>query len=336
VIACVVALGGVAFAQPGPDAGIGSGSGSGPVLVHPPLDAGAPEVSASASPSAVMLGGTFTLFVTVAFDPGVEVNLREPLELGPAFEMRRRDSRDSVRADGKRVRDYQLEIIAWDLGDLQIPPVAVTFTFGGHAGQVETNAVPIRVAGMLGETVDDPKLVRPLEPPTRLDSRDLFWLWIALAGGVAGAILATLLILRASRRKHVELTGGFRVGGKLDTPSERALARLLSIEKSGVLVRDDSRKNGYDAMNDVVREYLGARYRIATRDLTSYELGRRLDGIAPGDELLRVGAWLERCDIVKYGGVRAAVADADATLGAARELIVSTTASIPAPLKEAA
>lgn len=322
---------GVASAQPS----TGSGSGSGPVVVQPPLDAGAPEVSASASPSAVMLGGTFTLFVTVAMDPGVEVNLREPMELGPAFEIRRKDSRDSVRADGKRVRDYQLEVIAWDLGDLQIPGITVTFTFGGRAGQVETNAVPIRVSGMLGETVDDPKLVRPMTPPTTLDSRDLFWLWIALAGAVGGAILATPLILRASRRKHVALTGGLRIGGKLDTPSERALGRLLSIEKSGVLVREESRKNGYDAMNDVIREYLGARYRIATRDLTSYELGRRLDGIAPGEELVRVGAWLERCDVVKYGGMRAEVRDADATLAAARELVVSTTASLPPALATA-
>ena len=63
--------------------------------------------------------------------------------------------------------------------------------------------------------------------------------------------------------------------------SERALERLLAIERSGVLDRDDDRKGGYAEMVEVIREYLGARYRVATLDLTTRELLRRLERVAP-------------------------------------------------------
>ena len=54
----------------------------------------------------------------------------------------------------------------------------------GKAAQVATNAVPIKVIGVLGD-VDDPKQLRAAAPPTPLLSRDWFWLWIG--GGAFGS-----------------------------------------------------------------------------------------------------------------------------------------------------
>jgi hypothetical protein len=209
----------------------------------------------------------------------------------------------------------------------------VTFTFGGKAGQVETNAVPIKVEGQLGDVVDDPKAMRDFAPPTELSSRDWFWVWIGAAiGAVVGGSIA-LVLWRRSRRRTLDLTGGTLPAGRLDTPGERALARLLKIERSGVLERDGERKAGYNGMVDVIREYVGARYRVATRDLTTMELMRKLAGLAPTAERSAVEAWLERCDVVKYGGLRPGAADANAVLAEARALVVSTT--VP-PREEAA
>ena len=60
--------------------------------------------------------------------------------------------------------------------------------------------------------------------------------------------------------------------------SERALEQLLAIEKGGDLDHDDDRRRGYVAMFEVIREYLGARYRVASLDLTlTSELGKRLE-----------------------------------------------------------
>ena len=75
---------------------------------------------------------------------------------------------------------------------------------------------------------------------------------------------------------------------------ERALERLLAIEQSGVLDRDDERKAGYAEMVDVIRDYLGARYRVATHDLTTAELMRALArGRARPTSVAMVDGWLD-------------------------------------------
>ena len=112
---------------------------------------------------------------------------------------------------------------------------------------------------------------------------------------------------------------------------ERALERLLEIERSGILGRDGDRKAGYAEMVEVIREYLAARYRLAIRDLTSSELLGRLRQHAPPGEVELVRGWLDGCDLVKYGGMRATPAEAGKALDDARALIVATTELLGKP-----
>ncbi|HEY1547981.1 MAG TPA: hypothetical protein VGG28_09175 [Kofleriaceae bacterium] len=315
VVACLCA---VASAQP-------AGSAQKGATITIPLDDQAPQVSAAAAPSAVKLGSRFTLFVTATFTPGVTVNLREPLDLGGAFEVKKRVAVDSIDGDGQHRREWQIEVYAWDLGDLEVPPVAVTFTAHGHAGQVATNAVPIRVSGVLGDT-DDPKLLRGLAAPVALFQRT--WLWNLLhdpveLGIAVGVLVALFLLARLIPRKRrmvatSEPTLVFGPKKKLDMTSERALERLREIERSGVLDRDDARKRGYAEMADVVREYVGARFAVqAARELTSGELVAAV----PAHAREVVAAWLDRCDPVKYGGERGTRSGAVQTLDAAKQLV---------------
>jgi hypothetical protein len=312
-------LSGIAAAQP---------AGSGKVITIP-LDDTAPEVSAAASPTEVKLGARFTVFVTALYGDGVTVNLREPIDLGGAFEVRRHVAVDSMRGDGRHEREWQIEVYAWDLGDLAVAPVAVTFISGGHAGQVATNAVPVRVTGVLGDA-DDPKLMRPDSPPVALFERT--WLWkllhdpIALGIGIA-VIVAAFLLARWPRKQRVVPPKRQTVLAprrRLDMTSERALERLREIERSGALDRDAARKLGYADMADVIREYIGARFAIqAARELTSSELVGELGRAAATRDRDLVAAWLERCDPVKYGGVLATSVGAKALLEDARALVVS-------------
>jgi hypothetical protein len=318
VLVALGLLGGVAHAD---------GSGSAVVIQLPP-ELGAPEVSAAAGPTEVMLGGRFTLFITAAYGEGIEVNLPVSVSLGDAFEVKRTSSEDRVRPDGKHVREWQLDVTAWDLGELSVRPVPVTFTIGGHGGQLLTNAVPVRVTGVLGET-DDPKLMRGDAPPVALSSRDWFWCWVG--GGALAAVVGavTFVVVRRRRRRHVHtLVGGLApmAPRAFDMTSERALERLLAIEQSGVLDRDDDRKRGYADMVEVIHDYLGARYRLSTGELTTSELLRGLGKRAPAHKLAVVEIWLSRCDLVKYGGQRATAGQAGQVLADARELVIATTA----------
>ncbi|HWO20150.1 MAG TPA: hypothetical protein VNO30_15290 [Kofleriaceae bacterium] len=349
-VLAVLAAAGLAAAQGGgsadPGAGSGSagsaGAGSGGSadpgagsdrIIQLPTDVSAPQVTAAASPTIVRLGGKLTVFIRATYGDGVEVNLREPIELGGAFEVTRKVSEDSRSADGRKVREWQLEVIAWELGELGVPPIAVTFTVSGRAGQVRTNAIRLRVEGVLGEAVDDPKALREPAPPTELWRRDWFWVWIAFGAWVAvGALITGVLVWRSRHRRRATwlVAGVVAAPRRMDVPSARALERLLAIEQSGVLERDDERKGGYTQMVEVIREYLGARYRVEIADLTTRELLRVLERRAPAEARTLVEAWLERCDIVKYGGLRATRADAGQTLDDARALVVTTTGAPPA------
>jgi hypothetical protein len=344
--ACAV---GSAAAQPDPggsagsgsagsgSAGSGSGSGSARII-QLPTDAAAPQVSAAASPTTVRIGGKFTVFVTATYGDGVEVNIREPIELGSVFEVTRKVSEDKRAPDGRHVREWQLEVIPWELGDLVMPPIAVTYTAFGRADQVQTNAIKLKIIGVLGDAVDDPKALRDHAPPTDLLRRDWFWVWIAGGAAAAIALVTGLLIWRKRRRgRAVRLVGGVAVAPRrMDAPSARALEQLLAIEQSGVLDRDEERKAGYTEMVEVIREYLAARYRVAITDLTTRELLIQLQRAASAEDRALVERWLERCDIVKYGGLRATREDARTTLDDARALVVTTTGAAAAPAKEAA
>jgi hypothetical protein len=330
-------------AEPPAGSGAGSGAGAGTdsvagsgapdKVLRIPTEAGAPDVNAAASPSVVNLGGHFTLFITATFGAGVEVNLREPLDLGPAFEVRRRLSEDRHGGDGRTTREWQLDVTPWDLGEIQIAPIAVTFTALGRAGQVATNAVPLKVIGALGDLSDDEPAPRGLAAPAGLTTRDWFWIWTATAAGAAlGVGLAALWLHRRRKRRTLRLVGGaIARPRRIDMTGERALERLLAIEGSGALDRDAERKAGYAAMVEVIREYLAARFRFAGHDLTSSELLARLARFATPDEVGVVAVWLDGCDLVKYGGLRATPAEAGKALDDARALIVATTATAPAP-----
>lgn len=308
-------------------AGSAAGSGSGGRIIQLPTDINAPAVNAAASPTTVRIGGKFTVFITATFAEGVEVNLREPIELGSVFEVTRKLSQDKPAGDGRRTREWQLEVIAWELGDLVMPPIPITYTAFGNVGEVPTNAIRLKVVGVLGELIDDPKAMRADAPPTEIIVRD--WFWLYLAGGVAVGLVAlfvTIWVVRKRKKQTVRLVGTFGVRPRrIDMTSERALERLLAIEQSGVLDRDDDRKEGYGQMVEVIRDYLGARYRVATLDLTSSELVRALRDVAPAPELGLVEKWLDTCDLVKYGGLRTGAAGARQTLEDARSLVVTTT-----------
>lgn len=330
----------IAAAQPsGSGSGSASGSGSGisgsgsAIIIQ--LDPQAPEVSAVAAPTELKLGGRFTLFVTAAMDAGVEVNLREPVDLGGAIEIGKRVSEDRTRADGKRVREWQIECRAWELGDVRVPPVAVTFTVLGKAGQVETNTVPLHVTGVLGDS-DDPKLMRDSAPPVLLQEKSILqrivdWLedptHLAILIGALVGMWVGWRFRKLRRRRVTRLVGSLvpmnAPRRRIDMTSERALERLLAIEQSGALANDDQRRGGYAEMTDVIRDYLGARFNVLTTEMTSAELLRALDGKLDGDLVER---WLGRVDVVKYGNFPATRDDAYETLEGARTVVMTTTA----------
>ncbi|HEY0253365.1 MAG TPA: hypothetical protein VGC41_17645, partial [Kofleriaceae bacterium] len=318
--------------------GTGSGSGAGSAIIIQ-LAPEVPEVSAAASPTELKLGGRFTLFVRATASANVEVNIHEPLDLGGAFEVGKRVSQDRVEPDGRRTREWQIDVRVWEIGDVRIPGITVTYTLLGKAAQTESNTVPLHVTGVLGDS-DDPKLMRESAAPIDLHEKSLLarileWFQDPIhLGIVIGALVGAWVgwrLRKLRRRRVTRLVGGLvpmaMARRKIDMTSERALERLLELEQSGQLADEAKRRGAYADMADVMRDYLGARFGVLTTEMTSSELKKALATKTGEREQTLVDAWLDRADIVKYGNFPATRDEAYATLEGARQLIFSTTRS---------
>lgn len=324
-----------------PDAGVATDAGTGAVYIDPSDLLAAPELSAAASPSEVQLGGRFVLVVTAAYVDGVTVILPASLDFGPSFEERRRTTTDKVRADGKKVREWQVEVLAWDLGEMMLPPVQLSVIRGGQPEIMETNAVPITVVGALGDMVDDVE-PRGMAPPISLWRRT--WLWVVIAAGVvlAIAVITFLLVRRRGPRRpapavvaplSARISGVFR-RPRYGAAAEEALARLEAIDTSGMLARD--RKVAYTEMIDIVQGFLGRQLGGNTVDLTTGELREWLaKQDLPGPTRLEVSRWLDEADLVKFGGLAATVEEGRAHIAAARELVIAIAMPTAAAAAEA-
>lgn len=326
-------------AGPGVDAGVGAGVApggpdAGPVIVDGPAlaDVARPQASASAAPSQLQLGETLTLFVEVVFDERITVNLPSTLDLGDSFDELRRTSRDEVRSDGTRKRIYQLELRAWELGELQLPPIQIGYSAGAERSWVVTNPVPLRILGLLGD-VDDKTALVGETPPMALRRRD--WRWL-LVGAVMLSLIVVGLVARWWRRRQpnpvATAIGPAPVRAarvRLSGAAERALAALTALEKAGTLASDP--RAGYEQLVAILRRFWHEQFAVGIRDRTSAELLRVLRRTAmPASVLAASGRWLERCDLVKYAAAEPDAETRTADLAGARELVVAALAP-PSP-----
>lgn len=315
---------GDAGVAPLPDAGGGSIVIPADILDSPD----APQARAAIDGSTVQVGATFTLFITVTYTAGTEVNIPSALQLGGAFEEIRRTRGERIAADGRRVREYELELMGWFVGDQLVPPIPVTYVIGGAAHSTETNAVPVTLVGVIG---DGDATLRDIAPPVPVSRPDwtIIWITIIVGASVAGAalILVAAFLLRRRRRIRLPARKGVRSGPPRE-PAEEALARLDELEASGALEAED-RKPAFIEMSEIARIYLGRRYGFPALDSTTSEIKahlRRRPGTEAALEILE--DWLRVSDLVKYAGYQPPLEEARQAAARARELVLRTPAAI--------
>ena len=165
------------------------------------------------------------------------------------------------------------------------------------------------------------KDIRPLE-----HQRQSLWPWLAasvLGLGVLWAI-ARRRGRRAPQRATVPLPNS--EAGRRD-PLQVALERLRDIESEQWPARGDI-DHHYQAVADVIRDYLVESRQIPAREMTTSELLQVLSLAPPAVLALdRCGQFLEHADLVKFAGARPGTAAADEYLGSARTLLAEWGAS---------
>jgi hypothetical protein len=148
------------------------------------------------------------------------------------------------------------------------------------------------------------------------------WLVIPLAAAVA------LIAVRRYRRRVVRTRPAPpEAAVPTRNPAAEALDRLREIEASEWLAQGDTARH-YEAVANVVRDYLAEIERTPARELTSSELLRELRiRQAPGDALARCRMVLIEADGVKFAAMSPDAPASSGYLNAARTLITEWPAT---------
>jgi len=268
-----------------------------------------PLVTLSLSTAEAPLGTAFYAYLEVSLEEGGEVSLPSPLDLGPGLEELARKHTLSRRGD-LDLHTFELKLMAFELGDLEIPELPVVYATADGAREARTSASRVSVVGELGQKAAELREVVPV-PIIRTDLERVYW-----AGGIVAGVLllAMLLPLVARAARRMKRPPVVVVESALAT----ARRRFEALERDGAIDGVD-RRAAYVSMSEIVREYLESAFQVSALDATTAEIAAELDGSkvdeASASDLVE---WLRECDLVKFAGFRASADDARAALYRAR------------------
>ncbi len=302
-------------------------------------DPDAPTVGASLDHAEGHVGDRLTLTVSAVAKAGVAVTLPNKLELGKLEVLDRNDTDKNGRdlGDGRRSHRFVIGASAYEVGELEVPPIEVTYINPkGEVRTVQTAPVPFRIRSLVADEEQHPE-VQPLKPPRSAlveDKRVVKAVRYGLIGlgGVLVLALATVLIRRALRRAQAGAAAD-QPSGPVRPPDEIAMEKLRALRAAGNFAADQFRPF-YFAVAEVVRAYLGARYGFDSLELTTTELLDQLNAhaahlTAPDGEVVR---FLSDTDLVKFAKTGSTDEAALQALDAAQAIVLSTAA----PLEQAA
>lgn len=233
---------------------------------------------------------------------------------------------------GAAKRRWTGRLAAFRLGEVTIPAVRVTVLApDGSASSVETEAVPLTVAGTIDAAPDAerPTDIADLKPPAVVPP-DYRPLGRAVGGVLALAALAALAwwaIRRyAGRFAKVEVDSDPFHRTAPDAWAFAALRALLERR-----LPDEGREDLFhEELARIVRRYLSGRYRVDLMERTTLEIGPALRqaGVDP-EAAAETLALLERTDLAKFARVESGAEGCRLAVEAAYG-IVDRTRSRPA------
>ncbi len=306
-------------------------------------DPDAPTVGASLDRTEAFVGDKLTLTVSAVGRAGIVVSLPAKLELGK-LELLSREGEDKGRdlGDGRRSYRFLLGVAAYEVGDLEIPSLPLTYlTLRGDVRTIHTAPLNVHIRSLVSPESDQKLETQPPRPPRSALVEDKRVMRAAKIGGaVLGAgvlLLAIGLLVRRSLKKRQAIEAAVIPSR---APDEVAVERLRALRDAGNFSVEGYRPF-YFAVAEVVRAYLGARYGFDSLELTTTELLDELGRHAP--QLVSTGAmskdsdgeatrFLESSDMVKFAKAGSTDGDALAALDSALAIVLSTAK----PLQSAA
>ena len=248
-------------------------------LVAPALVAAADPVNAAATIDRATITVGDPAFLTVYADADAGYQVSDPTiahTVGDLEVLEVLPSGRSTRAGGIARWTYRYRVTAWVVGDVAVPPIAISYTGpNGVTGVAMTTPLVLHVATVIqnGEDATD---VKPLKP--QLELPDAFATRLGrIALGVLGAALFTVLagvIFWLLLRRREKTAAEERL-----TPVQRALRELDALAEQRLPEKGKTAEH----------------YELLTASLRRYAVQRF--GIEPGRTTRELRAALERAGV---------------------------------------
>ena len=167
--------------------------------------------------------------------------------------------------------------------------------------------------------------LRDIKPPLEVPQSVL--LYFIGAAVILGCITVSAWFYLRKRPQPLPVSEDEAVDVPL--PHEVAYEQLAAIETSDLLKRGDM-ETYHTQIAYVLREYIGARYRIPALELTTTALLHAMLSVQIGDEYVdRVQQLLANCDMVKFATYQPELSEASTRIADARWVVDETKSSVP-------
>jgi hypothetical protein len=235
------------------------------------------------------------------------------------LEVHARRVRVEPAKDGRQRFVFELQLLALDPGRHQVDGVELRIvTRSGLVGSVNTDPFAVEVGSLLA---NEPNATLKPETQPVVVMQDDYTLLYVLGGLLAAALIAlvTWLLARYFQR---------RVKPAPPPPPPRppweiAAQKLADLRRRKPRMIDEGKAAQFvDEVSDVVREYLGGRFGFDGLETTTDEMLVRLRARNCNVGLWQeVGAYLRRCDLVKFAKVEPDRDEADLVFAKAQDIV---------------
>ncbi len=321
--ACLLLAGLLLLPACGPSghpAGRPEAAGTAPEAARVVAERGPVRLIVEAAPKRVGLSGEVRLTISIEHEPGVTVQKPVAAEASGDFRVLERSEALPGVERGRTVLRQEALLEPLRSGAQKIGPVTLTFVDGRAGGDGRTHTlacdpIEIEVATAIATPATSLDGLRAPAAPVPLPAPATPIGW---AVAVLAAATASVLILRRFRR-----AGGTpsAATSPLPSPQELAARELETLLARGWI--DSDVKLFYVELTAIVRRYVERTRGIHAPEQTTEEFLREADRrrLFPEEEGLRLRAFLESADLVKFAALQPARADVEESLHRARSFL---------------
>jgi len=257
------------------------------------IERGPVHVIVEVEPNPARLSDEPKLTLTIEHEQGVKVD-KPPFGEAVGESLQIRDFHEPLpeAKEGYEIIRQIYTLEPTRTGQLQIDPIAVTFTVDDKQHSLETEALAIEITSILGDKAPSLNDLQGIEGPVELPEPRGMAMWLVAIGcGLAVIVAVSTWVVLRRRKDEPE---------KQFTPQELAFLELQRIVQQELSERDV--KLFYVELTGVVRRYIERTTGIHAPEQTTEEFLREINSaeVFLGDEQSRLGAFLESADLVKF------------------------------------